>query len=239
MRVLLAACALALSAGVGHATTITTLDKDVSFVVADTSASRPDFGATTFGTFGQSVELQAGKVSSFGFMVNQTTNPVSPVDFNAYIYEWDDTTGLGAELFATGPLNTTNNSGVVLVNVNTDLILGAGRYALLFESLQGGPAEWGVTTCVGDASCPGGDAYADGNLLYSTSFSGSLSSQVAVASAQASISAVNDFWVSSNFDSAFVVQYEEPQVVPIAGALPFLASGLMGLGAIGWRRRKS
>lgn len=231
MRVFIAAVALVAMAGAASAASISTLAERDLFVAASANQlanQNPDFGASTFGTYGQTVTTHAGsdvQLTSFGFEVNQL-DPVVPVTFNAYVYEWTSG-GLGTELLALGGQSTGTNSGPTVVNVDVSgmgvVLKASTQYAILFESISGGPAEWGVAHCIGEQTCGASGVYAGGGLLYSGDFS----------------QGQGNFFHSEHLDSSFFINTGPLQPVPVAAALPLLGTGLAAFGIAGWRRRKA
>ena len=239
MKTLLTTAAFVLAAGVASASTVTietstsgTALKSPFEVPQDTGEERPNI------EFGQlfTAEVDATLVS-FGFAIDDATEGedddfTSQLSYVAKIVKVDMT---AEDPFATFDSNSFKTDGyessvnissgtndfdprdVHVLDEGVNFQLEAGMtYAIVFEAVGGGPVEWGFF----DSTNPfgNGDEYAGGSFIYSGS-------------------GTNDFMSVGTWDSDFEVTYI-PNVIPVAGALPLLATGLAVFGVAGLRRRR-
>lgn len=193
------------------------------------------FGQNTYASYGQTVTFDAGvSVTSFSFVVDDESavRDLEPVTFNGMIAGWDGT-GTTDPMYTFATQVTSDKSevdglSVVTVSIAGGLMLDAGTYAFVFDSIPGepgfnGPAQWGTVNCEIDGCADGADStssdsYTGGEFIFS---------------------ADNDTWASAGdgFDSAFQVTYDALTAVPVGAALPFMGTGLALLGFAGYRRR--
>lgn len=219
MRVLIAAAAAVIAVtAAAQAASISVIDDRTQFLQGDPYDS---FGQNDFGTYGQSFTVDTASVlTGFGFEILQDSDPFSAVEYEVHIVEWDSSTRTAGTVRESYSNQTTPTPGAekeTVLDFLANVMLEAGEYAILFKSTSGGPALWGAVDCT-VKTC-----YDGGQLLYTSAFNATNGDDSA-------------FFASRNLDSAF---YIELQAVPVGAALPLLATGLLGFGALRLSRRRN
>jgi hypothetical protein len=142
-----------------------------------------------------------------------------PLTYTEYVYAWDPVAehAVGSALY-TSSLQTLANTGGAFVpitfNPNVAVTAGNDYVAFLFAN-SGNYAEWGMLFS-GDGGYPAGLVWDP----VGTNFSLLTSSN----------------WVFVNWQSAFTAEFSS--TTPLPAALPLFATGLAGLGLLGWRRKR-
>jgi len=212
MKTILATAAFVALATTTTAATITTTIPDQNY-----TASAWGAGAATE-IFGQSFTLGATtNLGAVDFLINDTGTAMT---YNAYIFGWNGQDTSGTALYS-GTGSTAGVNGLATVTINAATTLAAGSYIAYLEATSSGFAEFGTVW--------GNDAYAGGEFLYQDT-GGNVTARVATP------------WVGDvqgpNWDLAFALgTATQVAAVPIAPALPLLASALGALGIA--QRRKS
>lgn len=175
------------------------------------------WGLPDTAAYGQTFTLGASEtVNNFSFRINDGG---SAIGYTAYVFAWDSGNAVtsGSALFSTS--GTTSGNGLMQTyTINTgSLALGSGMYVAFLQASSGGAASWGSTT---------NDVYAGGSFVFQNNGGDS---------SQWGSSGWTTGW-STAADVSFAVN-GVPAAVPVAPALPLLASGIGALAVLRRRRR--
>lgn len=218
MKTFLATAATAtLLATTGHALV---LQQPTITTIPDQNSTASSWGAgPATEIFGQTFTMTSdATLTGFDFLINDTG---TAMDFNAYVYAWDGQNTSGSALYS-GTGSTIGYNGLANLTINASAALTSGQHYIAYlEATDPGFATFG--------SVVGSDAYTGGEFVYQD-----LGSK--------DVGRVFTPWVGDvqgpNWDLAFAIRTDvQVAAVPIAPALPLLATALGAIGLM--RRRKS
>ena len=210
-RALLLSLALALPAGAVLATPL------VNTFGAE-NASALFWGLPDTAAYGQTFTLEAATpISNVSFRIGDDGTAIG---YMAYVFAWDSSRAAvsGDALFSAAGSTAGVNRAMTTYTVETGgLALGPGMYVAFLEATSPGAAVWGATDL---------DAYAGGTFVYQNN--GGDTTQLSRTA-----------WGTDPFgaqDLSFAIN-GVPAAVPVAPALPLLATGVAALAVLRRRRR--
>ena len=129
------------------------------------------FGETQSSTFGQTFTVTGTEtvLDSFSFRLDDYDPSASTVSFKAYVYAWDGAKSAGPQLFASGALSTTHNSGLegyeqFLIDTGGLELVSGQQYVAFFNA--SGFFYDGIANTVATWELTGQDAYKGGQFVY-------------------------------------------------------------------------
>lgn len=181
---------------------------------ASQSGTIQPFSESNTATYGQRITVsENATLNSFSFFIDDFGNPV---DFIAYVYEWDGNKATGSSLFASGLLATTNNSGLsgfewIDVFTGGISLLAGLDYVLFFSTSdtginQGDSSRWATA----------GNSYADGGYVYENN-----GDNFAALTTSAWDS------TSNSIDMVFKADFSQ---IPVPAPLALMGLGLVAMG---------
>jgi hypothetical protein len=213
-----AAIALGMS---GAAQADTVIDTTQSWNGSSTISS---FGENGTPTYGQTFTVVEDNVlTEFSFFLNDWNSiwgnrSASPINFAAYVMQWDGAKALGDILWQSSPQSTTQASGLEQFTFNTGgtVLTQGAKYVAFFSTL----GLWDRNFDAGETGHVWSDVYSGGEFVFSNN-----------ASSIEQLSQVtwDGRWFTST-DMAFTAKFSsESQAVPEPGNVAVL----LGLGAMG------
>lgn len=197
---------------------------------AQTVGSGGGSSITTWGkpntqTYGQTVTAVNSSFDSFSFWLGGG----SLLNFQAYIFAWDQATlrATGSAIFTSAIMAAPGGAGFQQVLLNTGgVAVTTGNMYVAFLSTSGLAGSGGIAW-----ESTGSDGYAGGAFVFLNN---------GEDTAKWTTEQWSTNWQGAGSDLRFEATFSDGvSVVPEPGSMLLLATGLVGLGAAGLRRRRN
>lgn len=178
--------------------------------LAGQNSAISSWGLPNTASYGQTFTLDTdASLTDVLFRINDYGNAVS---YDLHVLAWDGTRASGSSLGSVSG-TTAGVVGMRDVSIATGgFTLGAGSYVAFLQATSRGMTSWGSVAM--------SDAYSGGEFVFQNN------------GGDTSLWTTTDWrgdWQGANSDLAFRIDYEEIAPIPVAPALPLLATGLAAL----------